>query len=52
MLLHTIQGRASEFINQDDNSRRWLNDFRTKAYSNPIPLETVDGNNASNSDMV
>lgn len=54
-LLHTaftIQianpgGKPLEFINQDEQSRRWLNDFRMKSFSVPISLQTIDPNRYS-----
>lgn len=33
----------TEFVQQDENNRRWLNDFRTKSYAMPISLESIDG---------
>ncbi|XP_064634647.1 glutamine amidotransferase-like class 1 domain-containing protein 1 [Lineus longissimus] len=45
--LASPNGRLSEFINQDDSSRRWLNDFRAKSFSTPINLEMVDANRYS-----
>lgn len=38
----TPGGRPLEFVNQDDQSRRWLNEFRMKALAIPISLQTVD----------
>ncbi|XP_064601648.1 glutamine amidotransferase-like class 1 domain-containing protein 1 [Liolophura sinensis] len=35
-------GKVTEFVQQDENNRRWLNDFRTKSYSMPISLESID----------
>ncbi|XP_023229847.1 glutamine amidotransferase-like class 1 domain-containing protein 1 [Centruroides sculpturatus] len=54
-LLHTaftIQiatpgGKPLEFVNQDEQSRRWLNEFRMKSLSVPISLRTVDPNRYS-----
>lgn len=54
-LLHTaftIQiatpgGKSLEFINQDEQRRRWLNDFRMKPFSVPISLQTIDPNRYS-----
>lgn len=40
-------GRQAEYINQDDSNRRWFNEFRSKASSTPIGLETVDVNRYS-----
>ncbi|BFZ16255.1 hypothetical protein BsWGS_19293 [Bradybaena similaris] len=35
-------GRQAEYVNQDDSNRRWFNEFRSKASSTPIALDTVD----------
>ena len=32
-----------EFVEQDETSRKWLAEFRTKSYSQPISLESIDG---------
>lgn len=40
----TPGGRPLEFVSQDDQSRRWLNDFRMKVFAIPISLQTVDPN--------
>ncbi|XP_005091062.1 glutamine amidotransferase-like class 1 domain-containing protein 1 [Aplysia californica] len=40
-------GRQAEYVNQDDSNRRWFNEFRSKASSTPIGLETVDVNRYS-----
>lgn len=37
-----FQGKNVEYVQQDDNNRRWFNEFRSKASSNPIAFETVD----------
>jgi hypothetical protein len=37
-----FKGKTPEFINQDDQSRRWLNDFRTKPFAVPLSLEIID----------
>jgi len=37
------QGEAIEFVEQDDASRKWLNDFRGKSYAKPIKFEAVEG---------
>ncbi|XP_049786919.1 glutamine amidotransferase-like class 1 domain-containing protein 1 [Schistocerca cancellata] len=42
--LATPGGRTPEFINQDEQSRRWLNDFRSKPFSVPLSLEIIDAN--------
>ncbi|KAH7968995.1 hypothetical protein HPB52_013538 [Rhipicephalus sanguineus] len=43
----TPGGRPLEFVNQDEQSRRWLNDFRMKVFAIPIGLHTVDPNRYS-----
>ncbi|XP_066996583.1 glutamine amidotransferase-like class 1 domain-containing protein 1 isoform X5 [Anabrus simplex] len=40
--LATPGGKTPEFINQDEQSRRWLNDFRTKPFAVPLSLEIID----------
>ncbi|KAH3890419.1 glutamine amidotransferase-like class 1 domain-containing protein 1 [Dreissena polymorpha] len=35
-------GKHVEYVNQDESNRRWFNEFRAKAMSNPIGLETID----------
>ncbi|VDI19997.1 Hypothetical predicted protein, partial [Mytilus galloprovincialis] len=40
-------GKNIEFIQQDDNNRRWFNEFRSKSVSTPIGLETIDPNRYS-----
>ncbi|CAH1785392.1 unnamed protein product, partial [Owenia fusiformis] len=45
--LATPGGKAVDYVNQDDNSRRWLNDFRTKAFSMPISLDAIEPNRYS-----
>jgi putative intracellular protease/amidase len=42
-----ILGKSPEFINQDDQSRRWLNDFHTKPFAVPLSLEIIDPNRYS-----
>lgn len=42
--LATPGGKNPEFINQDDQSRRWLNDFHTKPFAVPLQLEIIDPN--------
>ncbi|XP_066996581.1 glutamine amidotransferase-like class 1 domain-containing protein 1 isoform X3 [Anabrus simplex] len=42
--LATPGGKTPEFINQDEQSRRWLNDFRTKPFAVPLSLEIIDPN--------
>ncbi len=41
-MLHFLQGRPIEFVNIDENSRKWLNEFRAKPFSVPGKLEDVD----------
>ncbi|KAF4524643.1 hypothetical protein B566_EDAN013752 [Ephemera danica] len=43
----TPNGKNPEFINQDEQSRRWLNDFRTKSFATPLSLDSVDANKYS-----
>ncbi|XP_059470958.1 glutamine amidotransferase-like class 1 domain-containing protein 1 [Neocloeon triangulifer] len=43
----TPQGKSPEFINQDDQSRRWLNDFRSKPFAIPLSLDIIDVNRYS-----
>jgi len=38
----TPGGRPLEFVKQDDQSRRWLNEFRMKSLAIPITLQTID----------
>uniref|UniRef100_K1Q3A8 Glutamine amidotransferase-like class 1 domain-containing protein 1 n=1 Tax=Magallana gigas TaxID=29159 RepID=K1Q3A8_MAGGI len=40
--LASPHGKNVEYVQQDDNNRRWFNEFRSKASSNPIAFETVD----------
>ena len=37
------QGQQIDFVKSDENSRKWLNEFRTKPFSVPGKLENVDG---------
>ena len=39
------QGHQIDFVKSDENSRKWLNEFRTKPFSVPGKLEDVDGIN-------
>ena len=39
------QGQQIDFVKSDENSRKWLNEFRTKPFSVPGKLEDVDGKN-------
>ncbi|XP_077994626.1 glutamine amidotransferase-like class 1 domain-containing protein 1 [Glandiceps talaboti] len=43
----TPNGKPIEYVSQDDNSRRWLNDFRTKPFSNPVSLSAIDASRYS-----
>ncbi|KFM77592.1 hypothetical protein X975_19022, partial [Stegodyphus mimosarum] len=36
------KGKPLEFVKQDDQSRRWLNEFRMKSIAIPISLQTID----------
>ncbi|XP_046553773.1 glutamine amidotransferase-like class 1 domain-containing protein 1 [Haliotis rubra] len=45
--LASPNGRQIEYVHQDDSNRRWFNEFRSKANSMPIPLESVDANRYS-----
>nr|CAB3264732.1 Parkinson disease 7 domain-containing protein 1 [Phallusia mammillata] len=38
----TPQGIPVDFVNVDDNSRRWVSEFRTKSYASPMKLESVE----------
>jgi len=40
-------GKFPEFVNQDEQSHRWLSDFRTKTFAVPISLQSVDANRYS-----
>ncbi|KAG8182178.1 hypothetical protein JTE90_017129 [Oedothorax gibbosus] len=40
--ISTPGGKPLEFTNQDDQSRRWLNEFRMKSLAIPISLQTID----------
>ncbi|GFY57944.1 glutamine amidotransferase-like class 1 domain-containing protein 1 [Trichonephila inaurata madagascariensis] len=40
--ISTPGGKPLEFIKQDDQSRRWLNEFRMKSLAIPISLQTID----------
>lgn len=42
--LFDLQGRNVDYTQQDESNRRWFNEFRSKATSTPIALDTVDGN--------
>ena len=39
----SLQGQQIDFVKSDENSRKWLNEFRTKPFSVPGKLENVDG---------
>ncbi|CAH3022389.1 unnamed protein product [Porites evermanni] len=38
----TPKGQQIDFVKSDENSRKWLNEFRTKPFSVPGKLEDVD----------
>ncbi|XP_067928451.1 glutamine amidotransferase-like class 1 domain-containing protein 1 [Watersipora subatra] len=40
-------GADSELVNQDDATRKWIADFKSKSYSHPIALESVDASRYS-----
>ncbi|KAK3095351.1 hypothetical protein FSP39_013562, partial [Pinctada imbricata] len=40
--LSSPTGRNVEYVHQDDNNRRWFNEFRSKAASATIGFETID----------
>lgn len=40
--MELFQGKNVEYVHQDDNNRRWFNEFRSKSSSIPIAFETVD----------
>ncbi|KAL8615632.1 hypothetical protein ACOMHN_026622 [Nucella lapillus] len=42
-----MEARPIEYVQQDESNRRWFNEFRSKAASTPIGLETVDVNRYS-----
>ncbi|XP_071446368.1 glutamine amidotransferase-like class 1 domain-containing protein 1 isoform X2 [Hetaerina americana] len=42
----TPGGKNPEFITEDEQSRKWLNEFRTKAYAVPLSLEIIDANSS------
>ncbi|XP_071956077.1 glutamine amidotransferase-like class 1 domain-containing protein 1 isoform X2 [Antedon mediterranea] len=39
--------KAIDFVKQDDNSRKWLNEFRTKPFATPVRLETIEASRYS-----
>ena len=41
-----FKGKPIEFTKVDENSRRWLNEFRAKPFSVPGKLEDVECKNA------
>uniref|UniRef100_A0A8C4NA77 Glutamine amidotransferase-like class 1 domain-containing protein 1 n=1 Tax=Eptatretus burgeri TaxID=7764 RepID=A0A8C4NA77_EPTBU len=43
MHIATPGGKQPEYVDQDEASFRWLQDFRTKPFSTPLCLETIDG---------
>jgi len=38
----TPAGRQPEFVNSDEQTRKWFNDFRHKPFATPISLSSVD----------
>lgn len=40
--LASPKGSVVEFVNQDEQSRKWLNEFRAKSYAKPISFEQVE----------
>ncbi|CAG2163157.1 unnamed protein product [Oppiella nova] len=38
----TPSGRNAEFVRSDEQSRKWLNEFKHKSFSTPISLSSVD----------
>ncbi|XP_022083617.1 glutamine amidotransferase-like class 1 domain-containing protein 1 [Acanthaster planci] len=36
-----------DFIEQDESSKRWLNEFKTKPFSTPVRLDTIDASRYS-----
>jgi len=43
----TPGGRNPDFVNSDEQTRKWFNDFRHKSFSTPISLSSVDPNRYS-----
>ncbi|KAG8239656.1 hypothetical protein J437_LFUL019178, partial [Ladona fulva] len=43
----TPGGKNPEFVEEEEQSRKWLNEFRTKAYAVPLSLEIIDANRYS-----
>ncbi|XP_078004648.1 glutamine amidotransferase-like class 1 domain-containing protein 1 isoform X3 [Phascolarctos cinereus] len=39
----TPGGKAIDFVGVNENSVRWIQDFRMKAYASPAKLESIDG---------
>jgi hypothetical protein len=42
-LFFVSKGGPVEYVNHDENSRRWMNEFRSKSYAKPITFEAVEG---------
>lgn len=40
--LASPQGGPVEYVKQDDSSRKWINEFRSKSYAKPISFEAVE----------
>lgn len=43
LIISCSQGKNFELVNQDDTNRKWVADFRSKSYSHPIAIESIDG---------
>ncbi|XP_014348259.1 glutamine amidotransferase-like class 1 domain-containing protein 1 isoform X2 [Latimeria chalumnae] len=39
----TPGGKPMDFVDVDENTMRWIQDFRMKPYANPAKLESIDG---------
>ncbi|XP_006893262.1 PREDICTED: Parkinson disease 7 domain-containing protein 1 [Elephantulus edwardii] len=39
----TPGGKAMDFVDVDEGSARWVQDFRLRSYSSPAKLESIDG---------
>ena len=40
--LATPQALPVNFVDQDENSRKWVADFRAKSYTVPVQVESID----------
>ncbi|XP_037018974.1 glutamine amidotransferase-like class 1 domain-containing protein 1 isoform X2 [Artibeus jamaicensis] len=43
LLLLGQVGKTMDFVDVNENSARWVRDFRLKAYASPAKLESIDG---------